>query len=62
MTTFQYGTHLLKMQDKVCALKSSSINLDNYLGIQVILKGNKVAGNPLEGGPELIEVKEIKAK
>jgi hypothetical protein len=62
MTTFQYGTHLVKAKDKTYALKSSKLNLDKYLDKPVTLKGQKVAGYPLEGGPELIEVSEIIVK
>ncbi|GGG93839.1 hypothetical protein GCM10007422_03910 [Pedobacter zeae] len=60
MTTFQYGTHLLKGDNKTYALKSASINLDTYLDKKVTIKGKKVAGYPLDGGPELIEVTLIK--
>jgi len=61
MTTFQYGTHLLKADNnKTYALKSASINLDTYLDKKVTIKGKKVAGYPLEGGPELIEVTLVK--
>ena len=62
MTTFQYGTHLIKAKDKTYALKSSKLNLDKYLDKSVTLKGQKVAGYPLEGGPILIEVSEIAVK
>ncbi|WP_156131473.1 hypothetical protein [Pedobacter kyungheensis] len=60
MTTFQYGTHLLKTADKSYALKSASINFDNYLNREVTVKGKKVAGYPIDGGPELIDVSLIK--
>jgi uncharacterized protein YceK len=56
MTTFQYGTHLLKAENKTYALKSENINLDTYLNKKVTIKGKKIAGYPLEGGPEFIEV------
>ncbi|SER86998.1 lipoprotein [Pedobacter rhizosphaerae] len=62
MTTFQYGTHLLKADAKTYALKSASLNLDTYLDKQVTIKGNKVEGYPVEGGPEFIEVTEVKEK
>jgi len=38
MTTYQYGTHLLKGDQKTYALKSGSINLDLYLDRTVTLK------------------------
>jgi hypothetical protein len=62
MTTFQYGTHLIKTKNKTYALKSSKLNLDKFLDKSVTLTGQKVAGYPLEGGPELIEVSEIAVK
>jgi len=60
MTTFQYGTHLLKADNKTYALKSGSINLDTYLDKKVTIKGKKVAGYPVDGGPELIDVTLVK--
>ena len=60
MTTFQYGTHLLKAGNKTYALKSASINLDTYLDKKVTIKGKKVSGYPLEGGPEFIDVTLVK--
>ncbi|WP_131536809.1 hypothetical protein [Pedobacter nototheniae] len=60
MTTFQYGTHLLKTENKTYALKSDAIKLDQYVDKSVTIKGKKVAGYPLEGGPELIEVTLVK--
>ena len=62
MTTFQYGTHLIKAENKTYALKSTKVNLNNYVDKSVTLKGTKVAGYPLENGPELIEVTEVQAK
>ncbi len=56
MSTFQYGTHLLKTNNKTYALKSSQIKLDVYIDKTVTIKGIKVAGYPIDGGPELIEV------
>lgn len=60
MTTYQYGTHTLKAENKTYALKASGINLDLYLDRKVTIKGKKVAGYPLEGGPELVDVTLIK--
>lgn len=60
MTTFQYGTHLLKAENKTYALKSASINFDDYVNKEVTVKGKKVAGYPIDGGPELIDVTLIK--
>jgi hypothetical protein len=60
MTTFQYGTHLLKAENRTYALKSATINLDTYLDKKVTIKGKKVSGYPLEGGPEFIDVTLVK--
>ncbi|UKT62200.1 hypothetical protein [Pedobacter mucosus] len=60
MSTFQYGTHIIKTENKTYALKSNQIKLDSYLDKKVTITGNKVAGYPLEGGPELIDVTLIK--
>ncbi|MBC6110009.1 hypothetical protein ACFOG5_07445 [Pedobacter fastidiosus] len=59
MSTYQYGTHTISANGKPYALKSSSVILDTYLDKQVTITGIKVAGYPLEGGPELIEVSEV---
>ncbi|MEH3115578.1 hypothetical protein [Pedobacter terrae] len=60
MTTFQYGTHLLKADSKTYALKSETINLDSYLNKKVRIEGKKVAGYPVDGGPELVDVTLVK--
>ncbi|RZL44031.1 MAG: hypothetical protein EOP00_21695 [Pedobacter sp.] len=59
MRTYQYGTHVLKTDDKTYALKAG-LDLDPYLNKKVTIKGKKVVGYPLEGGPELVEVTLIK--
>lgn len=59
MSTFQYGTHVLKTANKTYALKST-FSLDPYLDKQVTIKGKKVSGYPLEGGPELVDVTLVK--
>ncbi|MGO4876993.1 hypothetical protein ACEN2P_10370 [Pedobacter psychrotolerans] len=60
VTTFQYGTHLLTTANKTYALKSGSINLDQYMNRKVTVKGNKVKGYPVDSGPELLDVTLIK--
>jgi len=62
MSTFQYGTHLLKSGDKTYALRSQKVNLDGYADKEVTLKGTRVDGYPIEAGPDLIEVQEITSK
>jgi hypothetical protein len=60
MTTYQYGTHVLTSEGKRYALKSGTVNLDNYVDKKVKIKGTKVEGYPVENGPELLEVTDIK--
>ncbi|WP_406826051.1 hypothetical protein [Pedobacter sp. KACC 23697] len=60
ITTFQYGTHVLKADNKTYALKSETLNLDSYLDKKVTIKGKKVIGYPVDGGPELVEVTLVK--
>lgn len=62
MSTFQYGTHTLNTGNKTYALKSGSVDLKTYEGKEVIVKGLKVAGYPVDGGPEFIDVKEVNVK
>ena len=59
MTTFQYGTHKIKTKHNTYALRSDRTDLNAFVGKQVILKGTKVTGYPLEGGPELLEVSSV---
>jgi hypothetical protein len=56
ITTYQYGTHTIATY----ALKSKSIDLDNYINQEVTIYGNKIEGYPVSGGPEFIEVTTIK--
>ncbi|NTE05658.1 hypothetical protein G6M26_20685 [Agrobacterium tumefaciens] len=60
ITTFQYGTHLLTTENKTYALKSDAINLDQYMNKKVTVKGKKVKGYPIDGGPEFLDVTLIK--
>lgn len=60
ITSYQYGTHIISNKDKTYALKSSTINLDTYINQTVTIKGNKIKGYPVDGGPEYIDVKEVR--
>jgi uncharacterized protein YceK len=62
VSSFQYGTHTLKQGEKLFALKSDKVNLDDYLNKEVRLKGIKVTGYPVENGPDYIDVEEISIK
>jgi len=59
-TTYMYGTHVLKDNkgQTTYALKSETINLDNYIGKYVEIQGKKT--NPGLGGPDLIDVTEVR--
>ena len=56
ITTYQYGTHTISG----FALSSSSIALDDYINQNVTIVGYKIDGYPVDGGPDYIEVEEIK--
>lgn len=60
MTTYQYGTHTISNGDKQYALKSSTQDLNKYLNQNVTIIGEKIAGYPIEGGPEYLEVLKVK--
>lgn len=62
MTTYQYGSHKMKSADTLYALRSSKVQLQDYLDKAITLKGTKVVGYPIEGGPTLIEVTSIAIK
>ncbi|HEY6162884.1 MAG TPA: hypothetical protein VI112_16765 [Bacteroidia bacterium] len=56
---YQYGTHVLvdPKGNTIYALTSSSINLDNYVNMPVIVRGTIVIQQgALEGGPACVEV------
>ena len=59
-TTYQYGTHTISEDDIFYALRSSSLNLDDYVSQTVTIVGEKVDGYPIDGGPDYLEVVEIK--
>ncbi|MDP6922213.1 MAG: hypothetical protein QGH06_04480 [Lutibacter sp.] len=56
VTTYQYGTHTVSGY----ALRSSVVILDDYVNQNVTLVGHKIDGYPVDGGPDYIEVEEIK--
>jgi len=56
VTTYMYGTHTLSGY----ALRSSSLDLDDYLNQDITVVGHKVDGYPVDGGPEYIEVEKVK--
>jgi hypothetical protein len=62
ITTYMYGTHVLTNNggQTMYALRSSSVKLDNYIGKNVEISGSKVAGYPVDGGPDYLDVSKIK--
>jgi hypothetical protein len=62
ITTYMYGTHVLTndLGQTLYALRSKSLELDDYIGQSVEISGSKVQGYPVDGGPDFLEVSEIK--
>ncbi len=59
VTTWMYGTHaILEENQPIYALKSEKINLNDYSGEKVEIKGLKIHSG-LDGGPPLVRVTEI---
>ena len=56
VTTYQYGTHTISEY----TLRSSSVNLDDYINQEVTVIGRKIEGYPVDGGPVFIEVEKVK--
>jgi hypothetical protein len=61
ITTYQYGTHILADSNgkTIYALKSDTIELDDYMNKKVRVKGELVNGYPVDGGPNYLDVKRI---
>lgn len=56
ITFYQYGTHTISGY----AVRSKSVNLDEYVNKNITVIGIKIEGYPIEGGPDFIEVFEVK--
>lgn len=61
ISSWMYGTHTLESEDGklLYALTSDKINLDNYEGKLVKVEGDEVEGYPVDGGPILLDVKDV---
>ncbi len=59
ITTYQYGTHVLSTDSEFYALQSDKVNLDDFVNTVVTIKGNKIEGYPVDGGPDYIKVVEL---
>ena len=61
-TTYQYGTHILTdvTGNTTYALFSEEINLDDYIGKTVSIKGHLMKDYPVNGGPKYMQVTKAK--
>ncbi len=59
ITTYQYGTHILKNENTFYALRSENIDLDDHVGKKLSLNAKIIVGYPVEGGPVYLEVTKI---
>lgn len=60
ITSYQYGTHTLTGDGTFYALKSDSIDLSPYEGKTVTIAAEKIEGYPVDGGPEYLNVMQVK--
>ena len=60
ITSYQYGTHTLTNDKNYFAIKSDSFDLNTYLNKEVTVRAYKIEGYPVDGGPEYLNVVEIK--
>jgi hypothetical protein len=56
ITTYMYGSHVMSGY----ALKSNTIDLDDYLNKSITIVGKKIEGYPVDGGPDYLEVIKVK--
>jgi len=59
ITTYQYGTHTIKEGEKLYALRSDDVKLDDYVEKKVAVIVVKIAGYPVDGGPDYLKVLRI---
>jgi hypothetical protein len=64
LTTYMYGQYTLVglSGDSAYALRSSRLDLDEYIGQYVEITGTRVPEYPLEGGPVFVDVETVAAK
>lgn len=58
-TIYQYGTHILITSSAGYALKSTVLDLNQYVNRTVTITGNTIPGYPIEAGPPYIDVQTI---
>ncbi len=63
MSAWMYGSHVLSDDTgkPLTALSGQKIDLDEYDGQNVEVKGTLKGGYPVDSGPEYLEVQSIKA-
>ncbi|MFV8225472.1 hypothetical protein [Christiangramia aquimixticola] len=59
VTTYQYGTHVLITSENRYALKSETLDLNDYIEKTITIKAEKIPGYPVDGGPEYLNVLKI---
>lgn len=60
MSIWQYGTHTLTTDEgDFYAVKSESIDLDEYVGQPVHIKGTEIEGYPVDNGPKFLDIEKI---
>jgi hypothetical protein len=61
ITTYQYGRYILvdKSGHTLYALRSSTLDLDQYVGKDVTITGTLVPGYPLDGGPPYLDAQSV---
>ncbi|SDR87881.1 hypothetical protein [Christiangramia echinicola] len=60
ITTYQYGTHRLETQNDFYALKSDTVNLEEYEGQEVEIMASHIEGYAVDGGPVYLLVTKVK--
>ena len=61
ITSYQYGTHTITTAtDEFYALKSNTVDLNDYIDEEVTIVAEKIEGYPLSGGPEYLLVLKVK--
>ncbi|MDN3596131.1 hypothetical protein [Zunongwangia endophytica] len=59
MTTYQYGSHVLRTDDKTYAITSGKVDLTQLEGQTHTIVAERIEGYPIDGGPEYLKVLEI---
>jgi hypothetical protein len=59
VTSYMYGTHTISTESHTYAVRSTTINLDNYVNQNIRIKGVKISGYPVDNGPEYVDVKAV---